>query len=879
MSINIKAQQSNKTIDELKSKIKAISAEELAGKLQIKLTKTGHSLQGACPTGHPSSSNRCFSINTRKNYWHCFNCGAGGDNINLIKETLNLTFFEAVKWAAEKYNLGPVPSSGNFGFELTEEQKAEAKVARVRAILYEAAFEYANKNLYVLEGRRAYEYLIKERGYTDDNIKLTEFCAWPSDPEIKRHLLKEFPDAVKDINSLPLSGHFGDYFDVAFPYRNRHGKITGFVKRSVEPKGVEIVDKKTGEIHKDVRYDSTFEISKHDLFGLDKISKKLDELIIVEGYPDALYLKAIGINNIVAVGQGMMSKTHLEGLIANKVKYVTIMFDNDKEDPKTGIRSGIKNTEAAVRLILNNSDIVPFVLDPFKLSPSKDPDEYVRTFGIDQFKTLIKKRENGVMWVADRLLKKYDKNDVIELAKLRNDLLDLMVSTPDVTIHSAMIDLIQKEFNLNKKDVIDLFKSVKQEKNLKDFDNIVKSSASEKQRYFPFIEKNTSSYAYFDRTADSVHLGVTKDILSNILLSAQQRTPEIFPALKADFDVTVDVRYDLEKEMFNFFTPTEYMLLKKTEEFINPIKEFPHIYQLLNNLIPKYNERKRFINWLAGILQTRQKQQTAWVFKSDQGAGKNLMLSYILKPLFGDKQVTMVNDSQLASEFNPWLQNAILIAFNEIAHDNNTRNSVKSTIKTIITEDEVTINEKNVKNYTITNYVNCIFFSNEKIPVFVEDKDRRLNIVTAAGILRNYKWFSNDPEAFIEDLKKELPRFAQFLMNYKYDAQLAKTVIDNDDKKTLVNVGMNRYEEFAYHLKKQDINWFEENIQTNMFGPKVNILATDIEGKILKSKALELFINIYDQKYASLVDLGKKLKLYGIISYRNKKDDNHYYQW
>ena len=273
------------------------------------------------------------------------------------------------------------------------------------------------------------------------------------------------------------------------------------------------------------------------------------------------------------------------------------------------------------------------------------------------------------------------------------------------------------------------------------------------------------------------------------------------------------------------------------------------------------------------------KQQTAWVFKSDQGAGKNLMLSYILKPLFGNKQVAMVNDSQLASEFNPWLQNAMLIAFNEIAHDNNTRNSVKATIKTIITEDEVTINEKNVKNYTITNYVNCIFFSNEKIPVFVEDKDRRLNIVSAQGVLRDYEWFSNDPEGFIEALKKELPRFAQFLMNYKYDAQLAKTVIDNDDKKALVNVGMNRYEEFAYHLKKQDIDWFKENIQTNMFGPKVNILASDIEGKILKSKALELFINIYDQKYASLVDLGKKLKLYEIISYRDKMNDTWYYRW
>ena len=99
MSNSIKAQLSNKIIDDLKRKINAIQAEELAGKLQLKLTKTGHSLQGPCPTGHPSTSNRCFSINTKKNYWHCFSCGAGGDNIELIKTANNISFIEALEWA------------------------------------------------------------------------------------------------------------------------------------------------------------------------------------------------------------------------------------------------------------------------------------------------------------------------------------------------------------------------------------------------------------------------------------------------------------------------------------------------------------------------------------------------------------------------------------------------------------------------------------------------------------------------------------------------------------------------------------------------------------------------------------------------------------
>ncbi|MBK7631310.1 MAG: toprim domain-containing protein [Ignavibacteriales bacterium] len=873
---NSKVPQSNKTIDELKSKINAIPAEQIAGKLKLNLTKTGYSLQGNCPSGHTSTNGRCFSINTKNNYWHCFNCNAGGDYIELIKAAKKIDFIPALEWLATEFNLGPVPKGKDFT-PPSPEEIIQRERDRAYSELYEEVYTYLHEKLFELEGRHALEYLINERKYDKDILKETEFCGWTSVPNIRDHLKIIFPDAYNLINSLSLNGHNGDIYDIAIPYRDRKGMITGFIKRSSKPLGEPIfnMDKtpKLGSDGKQIlsRYDSTTGISKKDLFNLDKIHKQ-DTVLIVEGYPDAAYLIKAGLDNIVALGQGILSQTHIAGLVAKKVKNVILALDNDGVGPV--------NTEEAIKLLLEKSDIVPFILNPEKLKPHKDPDEYIRANGIKEFKNLLKECEKGLRWLCTRYADADVIKDPIQREEAKNKLLELSLIVKDPEDLADIKNIFIKNFNIAKSDVNDLIKSVKEEKNLKDFKKITSSSDSADQRYFPFIEKNTSSYAYFDKTADSVHLGVTKDILSNILLSAQQRTPEIFPALKADFDVTFNERYDLEKEMFNFFTPTEYMKLNKTEEFLNPVKEFPHIYRLLINLIPKYKERKRFLNWLAGILQTRMKQQTAWVFKSDQGAGKNLMLSYILKPLFGSKQVAMVNDSQLASEFNPWLQNAILIAFNEIAHDNNTRNSVKSTIKTIITEDEVTINEKNVKNFTITNYVNCIFFSNEKIPVFVEDKDRRLNIVTAAGVLRNYEWFNKNPEAFIEDLKKELPKFAQFLMNYKYDAQLAKTVIDNDDKKALVSVGMNRYEEFAYHLKKVDVDWFNENIRKDIFGTPKSLEEKDVkESRILKSRALELYKNIYDQNYASLVDLGKKLKLYGIVSYRDKRDDSHYYQW
>ena len=170
----------------------------------------------------------------------------------------------------------------------------------------------------------------------------------------------------------------------------------------------------------------------------------------------------------------------------------------------------------------------------------------------------------------------------------------------------------------------------------------------------------------------------------------------------------------------------------------------------------------------------------------------------------------------------------MIIAFNEVAHDNDTRNSIKSRIKSIITDPEVTINEKNVKSFKITNYVNCLFFSNERVPIFIEDQDRRLNVVTTGGKLRAYEWFNKDPKGFIKKLGDEVPKFAQFLMNYNYNSNLAETVIDNEDKQAVVAVGMNRFEEFAHHLKLNDAEWFEENGRPNIYGHRETI--TELRG-------------------------------------------------
>jgi hypothetical protein len=151
-----------------------------------------------------------------------------------------------------------------------------------------------------------------------------------------------------------------------------------------------------------VKYDSTTGLKKDDLFNLYKYRGKKD-LLIVEGYPDALYLPTLGIENVVAVGQGLLSKKHIEGLRAFNIKSVTIAFDNDPPK-KDGVITGVENTEKAIDL-LKKEGIETFVIDPPLLGRHKDPDAFVTTEvkGVEKFKALVDQAESVPRWLVKQM--------------------------------------------------------------------------------------------------------------------------------------------------------------------------------------------------------------------------------------------------------------------------------------------------------------------------------------------------------------------------------------------------------------------------------------------------------------------------------------------
>lgn len=379
--------------------VKDIPIEEVTDKLNLvslyNLRRIGTGLQGDCPSGHASDSHKCFSINFKDNFFKCFHCGIGGSVIDLVMVTNKYPDSrEAVQYLIDTFR-PDLQKEWNRdrgkGYNPEHEQAFYRK-----AELYELLYEWGRELLFTDKAKKVRDYLTG-RGYTEDLLKKTEWIYYPPDKDIRAYLKKERPEQGQAITELKLQGAYGDNFRLAFPYRDRRGQITGFMKRAIEPKGITI----KGETER--RYDSTPGMNKDSLYYLNHCRGK-DNLVIVEGYPDVQMFHAMGLDNVVALGTGLLSKAHVEGLKAFRVKNVILALDNDEPGP------GRDNTEKAITL-LRDTDIRAYVVEPRLYGEGiKDPDELVKAKGLEAFKELIREAVTAGEWIARKILERYDLN-------------------------------------------------------------------------------------------------------------------------------------------------------------------------------------------------------------------------------------------------------------------------------------------------------------------------------------------------------------------------------------------------------------------------------------------------------------------------------------
>ena len=381
-----------------------VGIDEVVSLLGLDFERSGNSLLCPCPAGHETREQRCCRIYISGGFFRCLCCGVAGDVVSLVGLVKHYDFKNSLKWIVEHFR-------PDLSYELErskEEQGPEVEEYYQRAGLYEIVFEYGRRLLYEPVGKDSLDYLTTHRKYKRGNLRQTEWMYFPPEKDIKEFLFSQHQGSTlavdEQIGSLELNGRFGDNFRLAIPYRDRKGAITGLSKRATLPNGI-TVKSEDGNTHENVRWDKTPSLEQADFFNLNNC-KGYDTILIVEGLPDALIFPTLGVKNIVAMGNVLLTKNHIEVLRSFGVRKVIISFDYEAPKADHTI-SGIENTEIAIGLF-NNSGITCFVIDPPVLSPHKDPDEFVREKGVDAFLGLIENAKRGARWKAERILGRHD---------------------------------------------------------------------------------------------------------------------------------------------------------------------------------------------------------------------------------------------------------------------------------------------------------------------------------------------------------------------------------------------------------------------------------------------------------------------------------------
>jgi len=381
---------------------------------RIQLTKKGQNFWCLCPFHDDKKPS--MAVNQDKQFFYCFVCNASGNSIHFLRRYENLDFVDAVETVASSIGL-EVP----YTKQVVEETKAKE--------INEAANSIYKDSLKSSEGSQAVSYL-KKRGISGETAAFFNLGyakdGWSN-------LFDKFSSKYSKTD-IAESGLFStkedktfDFFRdrLMFPIRNIRGQCIAFGGRTLgdgEPKYLNSPETKT--------YSKSNEL--FGLFEAREINKKLDSLIVVEGYMDVIALHQNGVRNAVASLGTAITAKHVSKLM-RYAKNIYVAFDGDL----AGRKAAWKAVENALP-ILREDVKIGFIF----LEDGHDPDSYINEKGKEAFLKLI---DNSISFSKFFLarIKKVDDLETIEgRSKAAKFAIPLVSSINNETLKQAYIEEI-----------------------------------------------------------------------------------------------------------------------------------------------------------------------------------------------------------------------------------------------------------------------------------------------------------------------------------------------------------------------------------------------------------------------------------------------------
>ena len=370
----------DKEIEEIYSRLLDQNYQEiLFGDLK-NFKKSGQGYIACCP--FHDDKNPSFLIYGDKPGYFCYSCHVTGDWIRYLMDNKGLSFLEAKTHLAKE-----------AGIEIKGFDKGKWEEEMQRTNLLDAALEFFEKQLWTEKGKKTLKYL-KQRGYSEDEIKNMELGYFPGCEETTQHL-KDQDFSIEEIYAvfkwINMNGKlYREEYKVAIPYKDVAGRLIGFYGRLIRQLN-------EGEKEKEKYKPFTKAEGIKNTPFLMWQAKGEKEIIVVEGFFDALIPTQKGVKGVIATGNAHLNEKQVENIMKYGEKRFILAFDNDP--------SGLKGTERAIDLLCKKG-IKTFVA----IIPEgyKDPDELERAKGIEAFKKVIKEAKSWTKWKAEKILSRHD---------------------------------------------------------------------------------------------------------------------------------------------------------------------------------------------------------------------------------------------------------------------------------------------------------------------------------------------------------------------------------------------------------------------------------------------------------------------------------------
>ena len=391
----------------------------------VTLKKRGINYVGLCPfhnDSHPS-----FSVSPTRGICHCFTCGKGGNAVNFLMELEQMTYPDALRWLAKKYNIEIQER------EMTNEEKQRESERESMFIVNDWAAKYFQDILQNdVDGRAIGMQYFRSRGFRDDIIRKFQLgFALPQRTALYDEAVKKgynpkylvstglcFKVDKDEENNKSGQDKYLDRFSgrAIFPWLSVSGKVVAF--------GGRVLDTRTkGVSQKYVNSpDSEIYHKERELYGLYQAKKaiaKEDCVYMVEGYTDVISMHQCGIENVVA-NSGTALSIHQIRLLHRFTSNIVLLYDGDD----AGVHAALRGTDMLLEEEMNVK--VLFLPD------GNDPDSFARNHTAADFKKYIEdnqvdfiqfKTDLMLRGVTDPVKRSQAINSIVEsISKIKNQI-------------------------------------------------------------------------------------------------------------------------------------------------------------------------------------------------------------------------------------------------------------------------------------------------------------------------------------------------------------------------------------------------------------------------------------------------------------------------